>query len=480
MTAVVLAGTISMLPACGGSQHAADAAMSGGAGGAPPADAALGTGGGAGGMRPADAALGTGGGAGGARPTGGATGTGGGAGGARPTGGATGRAGAGGASSGGALGGVDGGGPLPSTECTDGIDNDGDGLVDWQRDLGCYGPADTSEAALARSQEAGFSTFDIGADSVVVYVGADGDDTAGGTSPAAPVKTLARAAALVRDGQNDFILLRRGDAFRDQTLGRFKSGRDAAHPLVVASYGESTELPRVEASDFFINHDGKPKSFVAIVGLHFVSTGRDPAAADYDPGNDGVFRYVGSGSNLLIEGCHLEYGGIVVQSYDAGVYRDVEVRRNVIEKAYHADTCSPGDPNGDSTYRPSGMYASHVERLTVEGNLFDHNGWNEDVASACATIYNHNLYLNGKDVVIRDNVLSRASSIHIKLRSDSTGDMQGTVIENNHFVEGEIGVSIGGNSEELYRFTASTIRRNVLCDIGRSQPTTRTLAWGVE
>jgi hypothetical protein len=252
--------------------------------------------------------------------------------------------------------------------------------------------------------------------------------------------------------------------------------------MVIASYGDSTELPRVEASDFFINHDGQTRSFLAIVGLHFVSTGRDPAGAGYDAKNDGVFRYVGNGSNLLIEGCHLEYGGIVLQSYGGSSekYQDVEIRRNVIEKAYHADTCSPGDPNGDSTYRPSGMYSSHVERLTIEGNLFDHNGWNQDVASACATIYNHNLYLNGNDVVIRDNVLSRASSIHIKLRSDTTGDMQGTVIENNYFVEGEIGVSIGGNSEEPFRFAASTIRRNVLSDIGRSQPTTRTLAWGVE
>jgi hypothetical protein len=420
---------------------------------------------------------------------------GGGAGGVAATGGMSGGSGGGSAdasnaSRGGSPGGtggvggipVDGGGLVVGTECSDGIDNDGDGLVDWQRDLGCYGPGDASEAALDRSKEDGFTTFDIGADSVVVYVSASGDDGASGTSPDQPVKTLSRAAALVRDGKNDFILLKRGDTFRDQTLGRFKSGLDATHPLVVASYGDSTELPRIEASDFFINHDGKTKSFLAVVGLHFVSTGRDPAGADYDPAHDGVFRYVGNGSHLLIEGCHLEFGGIVVQSYGANgeTYQDVEVRRNVIEKAYHASTCSPGDPNGDSTYRPSGMYASHVERLTIEGNLFDHNGWNQDVSSACATIYNHNLYLNGTDLVIRDNVLSRASSIHIKLRSDTTGDMQGTLIENNYFIEGEIGVSIGGNSEEPYRFSASTIRRNVLSDIGRSQPTTRTLAWGVE
>ncbi len=370
----------------------------------------------------------------------------------------------------------------PPSECSDGIDNDGDGLIDWQQDLGCYGPADRSEAALARDQEDGFTTFDIGGNSVVVYVSASGNDAATGASPAEAVKTLSRAVSLVRDGQNDFILLKRGDTFRDQTLGRFLSGQDAKHPMVIASYGDSTVLPRVEASTFFIDHNGRERSFVSIVGLHFVSTGRDPEGPGYQTTNDGVFRYVGGGRNLLIEGCHLKYGGLVVQSLDdVTYYQDVEIRRNVVERAYHADTCTPGDPNGSHTYRPSGMYASHVARLTIEGNLFDHNGWNlEEVATACATIYNHNLYLNGHDMVIRDNVLSRASSIQIKLLSDTTGDMSGLTIENNHFVEGEIGVSIGGNSNEPYRFTSSTIRRNVLSDIGRSRPTTRSLAWGIE
>ncbi|MEZ4340635.1 MAG: right-handed parallel beta-helix repeat-containing protein [Sandaracinaceae bacterium] len=142
-------------------------------------------------------------------------------------------------------------------------------------------------------------------------------------------------------------------------------------------------------------------------------------------------------------------------------------------------TCS-GSPEGDPTFRPSGMYSSHVERLTIEGNLFDHNGWNEDVASACATIYNHNLYLNGRDVVIRDNLLTRASSIHIKLRSDTTGDMSGLIVDDNFFVEGEIGISLGGNSSEPNRFVDSVVRRNVMSDIGRSRPTTRSLAWGLD
>ena len=75
-------------------------------------------------------------------------------------------------------------------ECGDGIDNDGDGLVDWEEDLGCFGPADTSEAALSREQEEGWTTFDVGGDSLVIYVSNEGDDANDGLSPENEVETL--------------------------------------------------------------------------------------------------------------------------------------------------------------------------------------------------------------------------------------------------------------------------------------------------
>ncbi|MEZ4430542.1 MAG: hypothetical protein R3A51_22935, partial [Nannocystaceae bacterium] len=373
-------------------------------------------------------------------------------------------------------------GPDEPPECDDGIDNDGDGYTDWQRDFGCYGPADKTEAALPRAEEDGFTTYELPADSVVIYVRSDGDDAADGLTPETAVATLTHAADLVREGEHDFILLRRGDVWRDQGLYRFKSGKDATHPLVIGGYGDSMALPRIEVADHFIDHDGKARSYVALIGLHFVSYPGDPD----DPGFTGepevMLRYVGGGDDLLVEGCHFEYGELVVQAIiDGTPYDNVEVRRNVVERAYHRDTCVPNDPNGNSAYRPSGLYSSHVHHLVVEGNLFDHNGWNPDAdPTACATIYNHNLYVNGTDMEIRDNLLARASSIHIKFRSDTTGDMDGLLVDNNFFVEGEIGVSLGGNSDEAYRFVNGELRGNVLTDIGRSQPTGRTLAWGLD
>ncbi|MBW2525644.1 MAG: right-handed parallel beta-helix repeat-containing protein [Deltaproteobacteria bacterium] len=364
-------------------------------------------------------------------------------------------------------------GECPITECGDGIDNDGDGYVDWQYDLGCANERDQDEAAGPRDEEGGFTTFDGSPSSQYVFVSSsEGDDANDGSSPEQAVQTLARGAELVRDGEHDFLLLRRGDTWRGETLGRFKSGQDANHPLVVASYGESTDRPRLEVDGHFINHDGHPRSFVTVTGLEIVSFPKIPGDPSFDGATGGGFRYVGGGTNLLIEDCHFLYAELVVQSCCNEHYEDVEVRRNVIELNYHVDTCGQ-----NNAFRPSGHYASHVTNLLIEDNVFDHNGWNEDVATACATMYNHNMYLNADGLVVRGNVIARASSMGIKMRSDATGDADDLLFEDNLVVDGEIGFGIGGNTSEPDRFSNVTVRSNVFSQIGLGNPTDRNFSW---
>ncbi|MBN2339853.1 MAG: right-handed parallel beta-helix repeat-containing protein [Deltaproteobacteria bacterium] len=369
---------------------------------------------------------------------------------------------------------LDTGTELPTiSDCNDGIDNDSDGYTDWQFDLGCV-HADDDETSGSRAEEQGFTTFDVSADSRVIYVSAsDGVDTNDGLTPETPVQTIAQGASLLRDGENDFMLLKRGDVWRGESLGRFISGRDAAHPMVIASYGDSVALPRVEVNTNFIDHNGQERSYVSIVGLEIVAYPKIVGDAEYDGSTGGGFRYVGGGSDLLIEGCRLTHCELVVQSYDVGHYENVEVRRNVVELNYHVDTCGQ-----NSTYRPSGIYTSHVDGMLIEGNIFDHNGWNEEVESACATMYNHNMYLSGNDnLVVRENIIARASSMGIKMRSDETGDSNTLLFENNLFVDGEIGLGIGGNTEEPHRFSDVTIENNVFTQIGLNNPTERNFAW---
>lgn len=368
----------------------------------------------------------------------------------------------------------------PITECNDGVDNDGDGLVDWQLDMGCWSEADGTEASASRELESGFTTFDLSPDSLVVYVSAsDGDDDNDGLSPQTPVATPARGAELVRDGFPDFLLLKRGDTWRGMDLGpdrvarRFKSGPDAEHPIVIYSYGDSTQRPRLEIDKPFVDDDGNERSNMAIVGLAFVSFPKIPGDPEFNGADGGALRFVGTGQNILIEDNYVEYGEFVVQNVG-----NTEVRNNVVYRSYHVGTCAEGDPNGDPTFRPSGIFAGGTSGLLIEGNVFDENGWNPDVAEACATVYNHDLYLSScQDLTVRDNLILRASSIGIKLSSSGLGAASNIAVEGNVFAEGEIGISMGGNADTEFRFANAVVRDNVMTDIGRSQPTGRALTW---
>jgi hypothetical protein len=66
----------------------------------------------------------------------------------------------------------------------------------------------------------GFSSFEPDETSRVVYVSSsEGSDDFDGLSPSRPVKTLTKGSSLVRGGAYDFLLLKRGDTFRDERLG---------------------------------------------------------------------------------------------------------------------------------------------------------------------------------------------------------------------------------------------------------------------
>ena len=71
----------------------------------------------------------------------------------------------------------------------------------------------------------------------------------------------------------------------------------------------------------------------------------------------------------------------------------------------------------------------------------------------------------------------RASSIANKFCSNSTGAFDTLLLENNFYIEGEVGISIAGDTSNALRFANVTIRDNVLMHIGRTQPTNRDLAW---
>ena len=358
--------------------------------------------------------------------------------------------------------------------CSDGIDNDGDGLTDWHYDLGCHGPNDPDEGAQSRAQENGWTTYDPAPDTVVIYVSsATGDDTNDGQSPDAPVASVARGLELIRDGSADWLLFRRGDTWSNGFNWGERSGRSDDERIVVASYGTSSERPRfATGSAQGISICCGPQSNVSFLDLDFHAQTRDPDSPDFQgpQGSWAIRRCCGGGGNLLFEGSRFRhYVTSVLQTGSDGAPVNIEFRRNVVAGNYSVDSHSQG------------IFASHVNGLLIEENVFDHNGWNETIDGGGATIFNHNLYLSGSNnVTVRENLFLRASSMGIKFRSDIMNDMVGVSVVDNLFVEGEIGISIGGNTNQAERFRDVEIKDNVLTHIGRSNPTGRDFAWYID
>ena len=87
---------------------------------------------------------------------------------------------------------------------------------------------------------------------------------------------------------------------------------------------------------------------------------------------------------------------------------------------------------------PEDSWASGIDGLLIEENLFDHNGWSEFIPGANATTFNHNIYVvtSTIDLVARGNILARASATGLQARS-------GGIVENNLFVDNPFALNWG-------------------------------------
>jgi hypothetical protein len=280
---------------------------------------------------------------------------------------------------------------------------------------------------------AGWTVVRPEGDSRVIYVSnSRGNDANSGLSQSAPVKSLAKASSLLRNKTGDQMLLLRGDTWRE-SLGLWtKSGRSASEPIVIGAYGTSDKRPTLATGASTAFSAGKTSvpnvSHVAILGLRFYADTRDKGASTYrsTAGSPGV-SFTAATDGFLIEGCEIDgyTNNITLHKY-FGAIRNFTIRRSVITDAYK--------PNDFS----HGFWATGVDGLKLEENVFDRNGWNPAVPGAHKTMYNHNVYMKDtlSGVVVRGNVISNGSSHGLQARS-------GGIIENNTFINNPIHLSFG-------------------------------------
>jgi hypothetical protein len=291
-------------------------------------------------------------------------------------------------------------------------------------------------------------------DTQIVYVSdTGGNDANGGLSAQDPVQTLAKGIALLRTGKPDWLLLNRGDTW-NAGLGFWnKSGRSSTEPMLVSSYGtgarpllKTGDQPGIQA---YLGGGGSAiVNYLFITGLEFYASIRDPASPDFispqaDPAG---IRFLGPNNFIQIEDCKFSfYSTLIIQG--AGTIQNFTIRRSVVADNYSS-----------SGAHSQGIFTSGVNGLLLEENLFDHNGWNSNIAGAEPTIFNHNVYIqtDNTNVVFRNNISANASSHGIQLRP-------GGIATGNLFVHDPLGLLVGG--------VASTVSSNVFLEGNDIDPT---------
>jgi hypothetical protein len=288
-------------------------------------------------------------------------------------------------------------------------------------------------------------------DSRRVYVSSSsGDDFKDGRSGRTPKRTLAAAVALLRHGEPDWLLLKRGDTWTE-TLGHWKrSGRSAEAPMVITSYGDSGARPRLltgaDNGLMTLYAGDSPASIdhLAIVGLHMHAHtyvgGATPSAVSWLIASRG----------LTIEDCLFEgyEVNLRIGAFD-GRKRNVRIRRNVLVDAF-ATSGTVGH----------GMYIDDCDHLVIEQNVFDRNGWNPAVPEAKPSMYRHGIYLQGgsvgsTNVLVRGNIIANSASHGLQMRA-------GGVALDNLFLRNSIALQLGGGDEPHPGGVVAIAHRNVI------------------
>ena len=258
-------------------------------------------------------------------------------------------------------------GPGVTGACRDGLDNDGDNLIDLD-DLGCTSAADGTEGGLPTGTiENEWTIFEPAADTRMVYVSRSvGSDNFDGLSPEpsggnrGPEATFAAARGLLRSGSADWLRLRRGDTWSEGLAPDLKAGRSANEPIVIAPYGAGA-APRVNSDAYFSQANA---SFIALLGVDF---GSNQIVAN----GNGVHH-------LWIEGCRFagNPGGAIILSGRSNLSMNtMVVRNNVInstgDNATYFVSVTGALLEGNVIYRPAtnsgGNHAMYVTRTGNSG-----------------------------------------------------------------------------------------------------------------
>ncbi|MEA5612319.1 right-handed parallel beta-helix repeat-containing protein [Nodularia spumigena] len=330
--------------------------------------------------------------------------------------------------------------------------------------VGLMSLAGTNPAMAATNQNNGtfWTQFTPSADTRLIFVSSsEGHDSNNGLTPATPVKTLARGYELLRDGNPDWMLLKRGDVWQESFPFWAKSGRSDDAKLVVGAYSDGSQRPQIRSpgdQSAIKNHGNTEVRHVAFVGLHL-----EPGARADDESPNGV-SWLRRSTDILFEDLYVAgfSTNFSIQSLsDAAPIVDIRLNGCVVVDAW------------SRTSHSSGVFAKNLDGLIVENCVIASNGFNTD-RGAVPTIYNHNIYIQNRTrgVVIRNNIIADASSHGLQLRP-------GGVAEGNLFLSNPLALMFGGGTNPDEGGVTGRVVRNIILH-GRNLGTDTPRSFGIE
>jgi hypothetical protein len=255
--------------------------------------------------------------------------------------------------------------------------------------------------------ENGFAMLPLRAGARRYYVssvaGADGNGCLNAVQPTKPLRTIAAAISCVQDGSGDQVLLAEGTRYAEALPWlAFKGGNSAQYPTVIQSYdpADPTNEAKYGRGD---QRSARPVltapqaqagngiySFIAIRGL------------DFNPGNISgpSLALIGQSNYILIENNIFRFTGVTFDNGD----KTPSTRHILRHNSLYGQWSTGG--------RTGGLYDAGTDGVTVEDNVFWHNGWrvggsrDAPIAEGGATVFSHAFYLqtNTTAAVVRRNL----------------------------------------------------------------------------
>jgi hypothetical protein len=309
--------------------------------------------------------------------------------------------------------------------------------------------------------------------------GADANSCDAAQSPSAPKATIGAGASCIQNlaGAGDQLLIAEATTYAEGLPNlSYKYGFSAVYPTVIQSYDPIDPLNEGK----YGKASGTRRPVVNTSATQGALTSAQPTALmpnyshfafrglDWNPGDrpSQTLNMIGGNSYVLFENNVFRYTQLVLD-YGEG-YGNRAVKHIVRKNAFYGSWASSGHAQG--------FYDAGTDGITIEDNVFWHNGWKlgasrDDGPSAGGpTMFRHSIYTQtDTSALVRRNVFADPAATGASVRGDVT-------LSENVFLDNPMAIFAGvGNDYNFSRPNGVNIEigRNLIlgdADINSANP----------